>query len=132
MTETGICITCGHQNTRIVYGTRLQYVREINLTMSTAITNHIGLPEILTTNDNITIDKVVWSNSGGVTFEGTADNLIVKAGDTYKLNTLVLVVNDGFAPYEQMVITINGNKYNGQVSFDGKTITLTDVGQFSF
>ena len=132
MTETGICITCGHQNTRIVYGTRLQYVREINLTMSTAITNHIGLPEILTTNDNITIDKVVWSNSGGVTFEGTADNLIVKAGDTYKLNTLVLVVNDGFAPYEQMVITINGNKYNGQVAFDGKTITLTDVGQFSF
>lgn len=131
-TETGICVNCGAKNTKIIYGTRLQYVKTIDLSMSAAVTNRMGLPEILTSNENLVIDKVIWSNSGGVTFEGTADNLIVKSGDTYKLNTLVLVVNDGFAPYEQMIITINGNKYNGQVSIDGKTITLTDVGQFSF
>ena len=131
-TETGICVNCGAKNTRIIYGTRLEYVKNIDLSMSAAVTNRMGLPEITTTNTNLVIDKVIWSNSGGVTFEGTADNLIVKAGDTYKLTTLTLIVNEGFAPYEQMVILINGNKYNGQVSINGNTITLTDVGQFSF
>ena len=132
MTETGICVTCGQQNTRLVYGTRLQYIRDINLTMSSAVTNRIGLPEVLTTNENITINKVIWANSGGVTFEGTADNLIVKSGETYKLQTLTLTVKEGYAPYEYMTIYINGNKYTGKFGIDGKTITLTDVGQFSF
>ena len=132
MTETGICVTCGQQNTRLVYGTRLQYIRDINLTMSSAVTNRIGLPEVLTTNENITINKVIWANSGCVTFEGTADNLIVKSGETYKLQTLTLTVKEGYAPYEYMTIYINGNKYTGKFGIDGKTITLTDVGQFSF
>ena len=132
MTETGVCSQCGATNIRTVAGSRLTRVMRIDVEISTATTRQIGLPTINATSEGIDHVSTTWQNSGGVTFNGDDQDVVLKNDETYELKTLVIAVDNEHALHDTVELYVNGVLFSGHGVIEGKAITFRDVGQFKF
>jgi hypothetical protein len=132
MTETGTCSCCGKTNTRTIDGTRRKFLTEIYVEISTATTQTTGLPTVIASTTEVVDVCTAWQNSTGISFDGSAQDIVIQNNETYTLTTLTLVANDAHTFHDTVVLYINGQRFGGVGEVEENQVVFKDVGQFKF